>query len=328
MLPTGQITVNQAIQPFMEALFPLPNGRELGGGVAQYLFTRPQPTNEYFTQGRIDHRFSGVDSLFGRYTLDNGNVDRPPTTKAPIANTKERSRNQYVTLEYQHVFSPRLLNTLRLGFNRSDHASVNERTLNIPPQLTWIPGQPMGYLTISGVATEDFGDYRLPRLDRLNNWQYADTVFLNRGAHGIKIGVESQRIQFNQNTTSQVGGLLTFTSLSNFLQGIPSQFDFAIPGGLDPERGYRQTLLAPFVQDDIRLRPPDRESRLALRVCQCAHGSKREDFEPTKCDRPRAECWRSMVCKSLAEELRSACGHRLGPLFERQNLDSRRVRHI
>src|SRR5258708_28820626 len=113
----------------------------------------------------------------------------------------------------------------------------------------------MGYLTICGVATEDFGDYRLPRLDRLNNWQYADTVFLNRGAHGIKIGVESQRIQFNQNTTSQVGGLLTFTSLSNFLQGIPSQFDFALPGGIDPERGYRQTLLAPFVQDDIRLRP-------------------------------------------------------------------------
>src|SRR5437773_1494227 len=212
LLPTGQITVNTAIQPFIDTLFPLPNGRDLGGGVAQYLFTRPQPTNEYFTQGRIDHQFSGVDSLFGRYTLDNGNVDRPPTTKVPIANTKERSRNQYVTLEYQHVFSPSLLNTLRLGFSRSDHESINERTLNIPPQLTWIPGQPMGYLTISGVATEDFGDYRLPRLDRLNNWQYADTVFLNRGAHGIKIGVESQRIQFNQNTTSQVGGLLTFTS--------------------------------------------------------------------------------------------------------------------
>src|SRR6266446_3894732 len=255
LLPTGQITVNQAIQPFIDTLFPLPNGRDLGGGVAQYLFTRPQPTNEYFTQGRIDHQFSGVDSLFGRYTLDNGNVDRPPTTKAPIANTKERSRNQYVTLEYQHVFSPRLLNTLRLGFNRSDHESVNERTLNIPAQLTWIPGQPMGYLTISGVATEDFGDYRLPRLDRLNNWQYADTVFLSRGAHGIKIGVESQRIQFNQNTTSQVGGLLTFTSLSNFLQGIPSQFDFALPGGVDPSRGSRQRRLALFVQDDIRLRP-------------------------------------------------------------------------
>src|ERR1041385_1953753 len=255
LLPTGQITVNQAIQPYIDTLFAPPNGRDLGGGVAQYLFTRPQPTNEYFTQGRIDHRFSPSDSLFGRYTLDNGNVNRPPTTKVPIANTKERSRNQYVTLEYQHVFSPSLLNTLRLGFSRSDHESVNERTITIPPALTWIPGQPMGYLTISGVVTENFGDYRLPRLDRLNNWQYADTIFLNRGAHGIKMGLETQRIQFNQDTTSQVGGLLTFTSLSNFLQGIPSQFDFAIPRGVDPDRGYRQRLFAFFLQDDVRLRP-------------------------------------------------------------------------
>src|SRR5207249_3009906 len=100
---------------FYPATPPIPPfKRNQFGGVAQYLFTRPQPTNEYFTQGRIDHRFSPSDSLFGRYTLDNGNVNRPPTTKVPIANTKERSRNQYVTLEYQHVFSPSLLNTLRL----------------------------------------------------------------------------------------------------------------------------------------------------------------------------------------------------------------------
>jgi outer membrane receptor protein involved in Fe transport len=255
LLPTGQIKVNPAVQPLLDTLFPLPNGKSLGGGVAQYLFTAPQPTNDYFTQGRIDHRFSASDSLFGRYTIDTGNVDRPPVTKVPNTNTKERSRNQYVTLEYQHVFSPRLLNTARAGFNRSDHESVNERLINLPPSLTWIPGQPFGYLTISGVATEDFGDYRLPRLDRLNNWQYADTLFWTRGIHGLRMGVETQRIQFNQNTTSQVGGLLTFTSLSNFLQGTPSQFDFALPGGVDPVRGYRQSLFGFFAQDDIRLRP-------------------------------------------------------------------------
>jgi outer membrane receptor protein involved in Fe transport len=254
LLPTGQITVNPAMQPFLDTLLPPPNGRDLGGGVAQYLFTEPQPTNEYFTQGRIDHRFSMNDFVFGRYTFDNANVDRPPTVKVPVTNTKERSRNQYVTLEYQHVFSPSLLNTLRVGFSRSDHESTNERTIDIPPSLTWIPGQPLGFLTISGVATEDFGDWRLPRRDRLNNWQYADTLFWNRGAHGIKVGFETQRIQFNQYVTSQVGGLLTFTSLSNFLQGIPSQFDFALPGRIDGDRGYRQRLFAFFAQDDIRLR--------------------------------------------------------------------------
>ena len=255
LLPSGTIKVNPAIQPFLDALFPLPNGRDLGGGIGQYLFSRSQPTDEYFAQGRVDHRLGVNDTLFGRYTFDHGNVDRPPTTKVPVANTKERSRNQYVTLEYQHIFSPSLLNTARMGFNRSDHESVNVRTVELPASTTWLPGQPLGYLTVQGMATEDFGDYRIPRLDRLNNYQFGDTLFLSRGKHSIKIGSDIQRIQFNQSTTSQVGGVLTFTSVSNFLQAAPSQFDFAIPGGIDPVRGYRQSLFAFFAQDDIRLRP-------------------------------------------------------------------------
>ena len=205
LLPSGPIKVNPAILPFLDTLFPLPNGRDLGGGVGQYLFTMPQPTDEYFGQGRIDHRFSERNSLFGRYTIDNGNINRPPLIKVPVATTRERSRNQYATLEDQHVFSSTLVNTLRAGFSRSDHESVNQRTLNTPPDLTWIPGEPLGYLTISGLATEDFGDYRLPRLDRLNNWQTGDTIFVTHGPHGIKAGFDFQRLQFNQHTTSQVG---------------------------------------------------------------------------------------------------------------------------
>ena len=254
ILPTGTINVNPAIKPYLDLLFPMPNGRSLGGGAAQYLFTRPQPSNEYFTQGRIDHRFSSRDSLFGRYTFDNGNIDRPPINKPPVTNTKERSRNQYVTLEEQHVFSPALFNTLRLGYNRSTSESANERTVDVPPSMTWIPGQPLGYLTVTGLVTEAFGDYRLPRNDHLNTWELNDTIFHSHGAHSFRAGFTGQRLQFNQNTTSQLGGIVTFTGLQNFLLGTPTSFDFAVPGKIDPERGYRQSLFAFYAQDDIRLR--------------------------------------------------------------------------
>src|SRR5262249_16390009 len=143
-----------------------------------YLFTRPQPTDEYFVQGRIDHQFSMRDSVFGRFTFDNGTADRPPILKLPFTITSERSRNQYVTMDYQHNVSSTMVNIFRLGFNRSDHESTNRRTIDVPPTLTWVPGQPLGYLTISGIVTENFGDYRLPRLDRLNNYQTGDTLFL------------------------------------------------------------------------------------------------------------------------------------------------------
>ena len=101
ILPSGPVTLNRFIPQYLDILFPRANGRVLGNGVAQYLFSRNQPTDEYFSQGRVDHRFSDRDSLFFRYTFDNGNVNRQPRDKPPIVFTKERSRNQYLTLEHR-----------------------------------------------------------------------------------------------------------------------------------------------------------------------------------------------------------------------------------
>ncbi|HET8548323.1 MAG TPA: TonB-dependent receptor [Bryobacteraceae bacterium] len=99
------------------------------------------------------------------------------------------------------------------------------------------------------------GDFRLPRNDHLNNWQWHDTVFWTSGGHGLRFGFEGQRLQFNQNTTSQRGGIVTFPDLASFLRGQPSSADFAVPGKIDPIRGYRQSLFAWYVQDDFRWRP-------------------------------------------------------------------------
>src|SRR2546428_10325351 len=203
---TRTITLHSAIPVYLDTLFPLPNGHTLGGGAAEYLFSLSQPTDEHFLQGRIDHRFTENDTLWGRYTFDNGKVNRQPTNKPPIAFTRERSRNQYLTLEYAHTYSANLLNTARFGFNRSTQEADNQRTIDIPPSLSWVPGEPFGYLTIAGLVTEMAGDFRLPRLDRLNNFQWGDTIFLTAGRHSAKFGAQAQRIQFNQNTVSQRGG--------------------------------------------------------------------------------------------------------------------------
>jgi len=63
----------------------VPAGERAGarGRRCEYSFTRSQPTDEYFAQGRIDDHFSEKDILFGRYTFDNGNVDRQINNKPP-----------------------------------------------------------------------------------------------------------------------------------------------------------------------------------------------------------------------------------------------------
>ena len=254
-----------AVSSLLQVLFPRANGPEVldknqkPTGTAGYSFTRLQPTDEYFAQGRIDHRLSAKDILFGRYTFDNGNVQRQVRDKPPDVFTKERSRNQYLTLEHVHSFSQALINTLRVSFARSTAEVDNQRLVDVPSNLWWIPpsagGVQFGFLTIQGLVTEMVGDYRLPRNDHLNNYQWHDTLFWTKGAHGFRFGFEGQRMQFNQQTTSQLGGIETFTSLENFLMGAPAQINFAIPGRIDPNRGFRQSFYAFFLQDDYRWKP-------------------------------------------------------------------------
>src|SRR5437870_3880725 len=82
------VPLHAQIGPYL-ALFPLPNARALSGGIGEYLFSRSQPTDEHFVQGRLDHHFSNKDTFFTRYTFDNGKVNRIPINKTPIAYTQE-----------------------------------------------------------------------------------------------------------------------------------------------------------------------------------------------------------------------------------------------
>ncbi len=191
-----------------------------------------------------------LETLFPR----DGKVDRVPANKPPISITKEHSRNQYLTVEQQHLFSPALLNTVKGGINRSVSLADNVRTIDVPPSLSWLPGEKFGYLTITGLVSEMAGDFRLPRDDYLTNWQLGDTLFWSRGAHAARFGFQSQLVQFHQNTTSQQGGIVTFPNLAAFLQGQPSNVDFAVPGLIDPIRDYKQWLFGFFAQDDVRVR--------------------------------------------------------------------------
>jgi outer membrane receptor protein involved in Fe transport len=89
----------------------------------------------------------------------------------------------------------------------------------------------------------------------LNNFQWDQTLFWTKGRHDLKFGFQGQYLQFDQDTTSQRGGIVVFSNLSNFLQGIAQNVDLAVPGLIDPIRNYRQQFWGFFAQDDVRWRP-------------------------------------------------------------------------
>lgn len=179
------LTLHPAVPRYLDTLFPRANGRSLGNGGAEYLFSGTQPTDEHFYQLRVDHRLSAADSAFVRATHDRADVARIPANKPPISTIDEQTRNTYITGEHLHTFSSSMLNQLRVGLNRSVSLADNRRTIEIPPDLAWLPGEQFGYLTIQGLVTEMAGDFRLPRNDRLNNWQISDMLIRTRGKHSL-----------------------------------------------------------------------------------------------------------------------------------------------
>jgi hypothetical protein len=254
VLPSGTVAVNPVMQPYLDTLFPLPNGLPLGGGIGEYRYSLSQPLGNRLYQGRLDHRLSEVSSLFARYTLNTCEVSRVPVGSLPVSRLEEATRNQYVSLGYQHALTPTLFNTLQVGLNRSQGSTANVRSVQNIDSLSFLPGAPYGFLTITGVTSSVGGDARVPRSDAFNNFQFSDSLFWMRGRHSLKVGFSGEYQQFNTDNIIQQGGAVVFPNVSAFLQGRPTSIDFSIPGAYDPLRAFRQTLAGAFVTDEFRVR--------------------------------------------------------------------------
>ncbi|HWC19018.1 MAG TPA: carboxypeptidase-like regulatory domain-containing protein, partial [Terriglobales bacterium] len=138
------VRVAPAVVPLL-SLWPAQNGPELGGGIAE-AFSHPlQIIREDFGTTRLDYNISDRDTLFAVYTIDDSADDTP--TINPLSRVVENLREQVVSLEEQHIFSPSLLNTARIGFSRASYFFNGETPVNLSG---WITGAPIGALVVGG----------------------------------------------------------------------------------------------------------------------------------------------------------------------------------
>src|SRR5579863_8105348 len=211
--------------------------------------------NNFIT--RFDHRISNSDSLTGSYFFDSG----PQSQADPLANTIHQvfSRRQMGSFEETHIFSPSLVNTLRIGYNRalgkinnpvSGDAVSKDAALAIAPGAAAPPQIPVPGLTTA---------YGLGGFNRFthawNSLQAADDAFLTRGTHSIKFGFTFEYMQYNVlEQLSPNGRMSTYGSLADFLSNTPDQLNALAPGG-SHEVGLREKLFAGYIQDDWRFKP-------------------------------------------------------------------------
>jgi len=251
----------------LDMLFPLPDR----GGVVQNLFA-PLRNDTTEDQGtiRVDHRFSDRNSSFVRYSLTDPR--RYNTNFAQLPNYADwwNTRAQNAVINNTAVFSNRLVNEFRVGYNRMFQYLVATDQRDIPgllgitgTQSDIYPGPPT--ISISGYnSTASLSNTPNNRLEQ--TFVLSDNVLYSLSKHALGVGVELKKLledggnragargtfSFTQRFTTLPGVAGTGEPMAEFLLGYPSSATTAHGDGYS---NIRQSTAALYVKDDWQVSP-------------------------------------------------------------------------
>jgi Carboxypeptidase regulatory-like domain len=263
-VPTPVPNTNPGMFPFF-ALWPVANGPELGGGLAYHYGSPKQSIREDFGTVRSDQNLSSKDSFSEAYTIDDGD-NVTPTANPQFAGTY-LIRNQVLSVEETHIFSPEKVNIARVGFSRAFYDFNVAPTVELPADLSWFAGLEPGSLNIGGGVQQSSGitgsvtgaGGNSTYVHGVRNlFTFSDDFQWTKGKHQLSFGGWFQPMQDNSAGATSKAGSVSFPSLESFIQGIASNFT-AVP---DPhELGYRMKMGAWFAEDNINV-----THRLTVRI--------------------------------------------------------------
>jgi outer membrane receptor protein involved in Fe transport len=253
ILPGRTVQVSPKILPFLE-LFPLPTpgGRNFGDGSAQFIFPYSQPTRDDFGQGRIDYQISANDSLFIRYT--NSDSSQVGVGSFPGHLNEEHINTKLAALSETRILSQRLLNTIRLSFNRVDPGFDNTIP-EVPAQLRSVPTQPYAPSISPGTGLSAYGSNLDQARFVTNRFGIQDDLSLSLGKHALAFGGMVERFQFNQTQPDRPFGQWSFSLVDSFLQAVPNQYRGTPKEFGNPTSGMRQWFFGLYLQDDWTVLP-------------------------------------------------------------------------
>ena len=198
-------------------LYPKPN---LAGGANNYILNPGNRTTADQYDSRFDWNVSSSDLVFGRYSLSNQTGITPGPLPLPAvgqsSSTESPTVGHSAVLNETHTFGPRMINEVRLGFNRLDTQrlpGVRDRIIEDfgfkgIPYYSVVTGLPTINITgFQGVGEND----TLPNLKLSQVFQFTDSVSIIRGGHTFKTGVDLRWIISNAFTPSLTRGSFTFT---------------------------------------------------------------------------------------------------------------------
>jgi carboxypeptidase family protein/TonB-dependent receptor-like protein len=257
ILPTGTVKIHPTTQPYLDLLYPIPNGQDFGDGSAELAHSHQDPTDEHFGVVKFDYNVGkGGNQLMVRWSRDVS--DTSISQSHPLFLEDVGTETRYLTAQYQHLFTSALMNTLRFAANRTGRDDDLLPTVDIPTSLYFTEDPHFGAIEFqSGISTA--GSVATIPVDYLQDiYQLSDTMTWTKSSHVIKAGFDWQNYHFDGTSYSRFGGTFRFRTLAEFLQlnrnatAQADRFTGNLPG-TDTLRHMRQHYFATFVQDDWRL---------------------------------------------------------------------------
>ena len=267
------------------ALYPLPNLK----GKNNFFSDQEESIDADQFLGRIDHRFSEHDSMFGRY-VSTANTNFLPATLPPPANDPSivhPEAHSFAASE-THIFRPNLINEARIGYQetREQQQADSSRLFDQygiigAPDVSTIYGLPTfaisGFSTLGtpgpgALPTPATGSGNLPIDKQGRTIQADDNLSWVRGRHTIKMGFDFQQVTLYANVTLQARPNYAFngvytqnpqsrpgtgSALADFLLGYTSASQVSTTSLSES----RQHIYQGYVQDDWQV-----NSRLTLNL--------------------------------------------------------------
>jgi hypothetical protein len=142
-IPTNRI--NPLLETFLMQYVPMPNMMMMSGAGDSNNYLDIRNETHFQDQGtiRIDHNFSGGDTLFGRYSIGQENGFSPSsgmtstTQNLPGFGANFDNRSQQAVISWNHVFAANKVNTASIAVSRlsMDRTSQNDGVNDIVGQL-------------------------------------------------------------------------------------------------------------------------------------------------------------------------------------------------
>ena len=268
------------------ALYPAPNTNNPN---FNYLALPVEQTSRNNFDIRVDHKFTEKDYSFVRFSYE----DQPRFIPPPFGNAldggdffsgDEDNSYRSVAISETHVFSPKLVNEFRFGYNRiNSHRYQINAFEDVSNQLGF-PGVPyspgnggLPTLSFSDGSSMEIGSYGfLPSIEKQNSFVLTDNLTKVIGAHALKIGGEIRFEQFTIFQPSQSRGAMNFGTEFTANPAAPVEFTAAGdnssggPGGNGfatfmlgiPDGGsivnlhnidYRRQIYSAYLQDDWKV---------------------------------------------------------------------------